>query len=505
MPASRCDGSVSAVDVAVIGAGPAGLASAVAAAAAGCRIGLVDAGTRPGGQFWRHREGGPDVTGHGFATFRRLWAQVESLRATGRVAYLPRHHAWHLEQQARGFMVHLVDEGTRAQARIELLAQVIVLAPGAHDRQLPFPGWTLPGVFTAGATQALLKGHGVVAGRRVIVAGSGPFLLPVAAGLAESGARVVGVLESGRPTAFVRHPVTMFRNRDKLAEGAGYLWTLARHRVPYRTRMALTAALGEDAVTAVRVARLDTGWRVRPGSERVIECDTVAVAYGFTPQVGLPLALGCETRVDTDGSLVVTVDVEQRSSVPGVYVAGEACGVGGAQLALAEGELAGLHAAREAIGTMPDPTVIARLTRKRAGGRAFAAAMHEAYRIEPGWQGWLDPSTIICRCEEVDLDRLRRAVKDLGATDARSAKLLARVGMGRCQGRVCGSAVATLVAESCGRPVRDVDLNAMASRPIAQPIALGALARDAGPHRTMRPAPTVAAAEDGLSTYQGIP
>lgn len=466
------DGDPGTFDVAVIGAGPAGLAAAAAAAGAGCRVAIIDAGARQGGQYWRHRAAAPDHGQHDAAAFRRLRMAIERHGESGRLVALFSHQVWHVERRTDDIAVH-VAAGDRG---LEILARTVVVASGAHDRQLPFPGWTLPGVMTAGAAQALLKGHGVIAGRRIVVAGTGPFLLPVAAGLAGAGARVVGVFEAGRPTAFARYPAAVLGNLGKLVEGAGYLSSLVRHRVPYRTRTAVVAALGGDAVTGVRVAGVDGDWRIRPGTERDVACDAVAVGYGFTPQVEIPAVLGCELYLDGDGSLVTRVDADQRTSVPGVYVAGEACGVGGAQLALAEGELAGLRVAEHTVGTVPEPRITARLGRRREAQRRFAAALHAAFPVRPGWQQWLDPSTLVCRCEEVDAERLRAAVSHLGATDARSAKFLTRVGMGLCQGRVCGHAVAAIVASEAGRSVTDGDLRGMAFRPVAQPIPLGLLA-----------------------------
>lgn len=442
----------SAVDAAVLGAGPAGLAAAVAAHRAGARVTLVDSGRRVGGQYWRHRDA-DDGRGH------RLWSTLLRLRDTP-LDFRPDHAVWHVERTGDGFTTH-----TSAG---EIRSRTVIVATGAHDRQLPFPGWTLPGVFTAGGAQAMLKGHGVVVGDRVVVAGTGPFLLPVAAGLAEAGARVAGVFEAGSPVGFARHPAAVLRNLDRLTEGASYLRALRRHRIPMHTRSTVVAAHGEDRVRAVTVAKLDRAWRVVPGTEREIECDAVAVGYGFTPQLELPLQLGCDTRLDVDGSLVATADDRQRASVPGVYLAGEVCGVGGAQLSLVEGELAGRHAA----GAAPDR----RLVRRRAALRAFAAAMRRTYPVQPGWQTWLSDDTLVCRCEEVPVREVRRSVVDLGATDPRAVKLLARPGMGLCQGRVCGHATAGLVAETRGRQVTAQDLHGMSARPIAQPVTLGTLA-----------------------------
>lgn len=424
-------------DIAVLGAGPAGLAAAVTAHRAGAHVTLVDSGPRIGGQYWRHRAG----------------AEPNTHLIDTPLDFRSGHAIWHVERTRDGFVTH-----TSAG---EIRSRTVIVATGAYDRQLPFPGWTLPGVFTAGGAQALLKGHGVVVGERVVVAGTGPFLLPVAAGLAEAGSRVLGVFEAGSPLGFARHPAAVVRNAGKLVEGAGYLRVLRRHGIPFRTRQTVVAAHGEDRVRTVTVATLNRDWRVV--AEREIECDAVAVGYGFTPQLEIPLQLGCDTHLDVDGSLVATADFWQRASVSGVYLAGEVCGVGGAQLSIVEGELAGAYAA----GAAPDR----RLHRRRAALRAFAAAMHRTYPVRAGWQTWLGEDTLVCRCEEVPVAAIRKSIVELGATDPRAVKLLARPGMGLCQGRVCGYATACLTGS-----VTAADLLGMAARPIAQPVSLGSLA-----------------------------
>jgi NADPH-dependent 2,4-dienoyl-CoA reductase/sulfur reductase-like enzyme len=459
-------------DVMVIGAGPAGLAAAASALAGDARVALVDAAPRSGGQYWRHRQGDDGRTHHDWTEHVRLRSAVDAGVAAGTLVHLAGHQVWHVEQVPGGFLAHAV----AADRAVRVRARLLVVATGAYDRQLPFPGWTLPGVYTAGAAQAMLKGNGVTVGRRIVVAGTGPFLLPVAVALAEAGAAVVGVFEAGRPTEFARHPLTTLRNAGRLGEGAGYLRVLRRHGVPYRTRTAVVEALGEDEVTAVRVASVDREWRVVPGSERTLECDAVAVGYGFTPLTDIPVQLGCDMAMDDDGSLVARVDDGQASSVPGVFVAGEACGVGGAGLAVAEGEIAGAHAAAAARGRTLPGAETSPSRRRRSARRAFAAAMHEAWPVRGGWIERLPPETVVCRCEEVTLARIDEAIGGLGAADGRSVKLLARPGMGLCQGRVCGYATACIVAERTGRRVTSADLAGMASRPIAQPIPLSLVA-----------------------------
>jgi thioredoxin reductase len=462
-------------DVAVVGGGPAGMSAAVAAADGGVRVALLDAGSALGGQFWRHppdRALAAEVAEqhHGLRHYRRLATAIAEHEHRGRLQLLARHEVWTLGRDEAGFVVRAVDRADDGRQRL-VRARSLVLAPGAYDRQVPFPGWTLPGVMTAGGVQALLKGSGTVAGQRVLVAGTGPFLLPVAAGLASAGATVVGVHEASGGTGWARHPGPVVRNLTKLGEGAGYAATLARHRVPYCRRSTVVQAHGDDELREVTVARLDASGAVRPGSERRVAVDVLAVGWGFTPQLELPLALGCATRVDVDGSLIAVVDDEQRTSVEGVYVAGEACGVGGAALAAVEGRIAGAAAARHLGSTVVSPS---RDRRERARLRSFAVAMHRIYPVPAGWTDRVRSGDLVCRCEEVTVGRLREVVDDLGAQDPRSAKLMARVGMGWCQGRVCGYAASCLVAHWTGN---QPDLEQLATRPVATPVPLGVLGR----------------------------
>jgi NADPH-dependent 2,4-dienoyl-CoA reductase/sulfur reductase-like enzyme len=447
-------------DLLVAGGGPAGVAGALTAALAGLRVALVDSGQRLGGQYFRHTAA--DETGPGAKPdLARFLRQARALEA--RADVLLRHQAWNVSREPDGDLVlRCVTRNGDGERVAELRGRRLLIATGAHDRPLPFPGWDLPGVLTAGGAQALLKGSGVVAGRRVVVSGTGPFLLPVAAGLAAAGARVLGVHEANGGLGLARHPLHAL---SKAGEAAGYAAALARHRVPYRTRQAVVAAHGDREVEAVTLARLDAAWNVL--ATRVVECDTVAVGYGFVPQIELGTQLGCATRHDADGSPVLAVDAALRTSVPGVWAAGEPTGVAGWRPAETEGRVAGYAIAADAgrPATAGPDGVPAVLARRRERGRAFGAALQRAYPVMPGWRTWLRDDTLVCRCEEVPLARVREA-QALGATGARAVKLLARPGMGWCQGRICGYAVSCLAGEPPQPP----------RRPIAQPVTLGALA-----------------------------
>ncbi len=468
-------------DLCVVGAGPAGLNATVTAGERGLRVALVDVGVQPGGQYWRHPdERFPDTLPqpsatrrHGWREYRDLDARLDALVRGGRVVHLAGRHVWGVHP-GRPFLVRATAAGEDADP-VVVHARRIVLATGAYDRQLPVPGWTTPGVMAAGGVQALLAGHHVRAGRRVVVAGTGPFLLSVAAGLAEAGAEVVAVCEANALTGWAAHPLRTLQEPGKLVEGAGYVTTLLRHRVPFRTRTVITAVHGTGRVTGATLRRVDRRGRARAGSEERVDADLVALGWGFIPQLELAVGVGAATRVDVDGSLVAVVDDDQRSSVSGVYLAGEVTGVGGAVQSGAEGALAGLTAAADA-GRADDPRLRARLRRRIARAHRFAVAMHRASSVPVDWPTWLADDTLVCRCEEVDTGTVRAAVRDLAADDPRDVRVTARPGMGMCQGRMCGFALSCLVSVETAVTPAAADLASLATRPLATPVRLAELA-----------------------------
>ncbi|MFH9084790.1 FAD-dependent oxidoreductase [Streptomyces sp. NPDC017673] len=453
--------------LAVVGAGPAGLAAALAAAARGVQVTLVDAADQAGGQFYRQPATAlgarrPQALHHQWRTWERLRDGLERHRAAGRITHLTDHHVWCVarDSPSGAFAVHAL-LGPTQEDGVTVRADAVLLATGGYERVLPFPGWTLPGVVTAGGAQAMLKGGLVLPGRTVVVAGTGPLLLPVAAGLAAAGARVAALVESAGPGALLHRAPALAAQPGKLAEGAGYAARLLRHGVRTLPRHTVVAAHGADRLEAVTVAALGRDGRPRPGSARRIPCDTLAVGHGMLPHTDLAETLGC-----TLSGTAVRVDAEQRTDVPGVWAAGEATGVGGAALALAEGHIAGRSAAARLRGTAPDPGGWAAAARARTRLRAFATALDAVYAPPAGWADRIPDETVVCRCEEVTAGEVREAVGSLGAGDLRTVKLLTRAGMGWCQGRMCAPAVAGLT----GCPLDP------GRRPFARPVPLGVLA-----------------------------
>ncbi|MFE3068182.1 NAD(P)/FAD-dependent oxidoreductase [Streptomyces sp. NPDC059247] len=460
-------------DLVVVGAGSAGLAGAVAAAELGLSVALLDSSTQSGGQFYRHPAPAlgavrPEALHHDWSAFTDLRRRLAGSGAE----HLTGHHVWSVVREPDGtWTAHaLTGADGSDETPVRIRARALLLATGAYERQLPFPGWTLPGVVGAGGAQAMLKSGLVLPGRRVVVAGSGPLLLAVASSLAAAGARVPAVVEAAGYLRYARAPRALVTNPHKAVEALTHGAALARHRVPVRARSAVTEVHGTDRVEAVTVSRLDRDWRPLPGTGRRIVCDALAVGHGLVPQIELATAVGCATRALPDGTLGLALDESQESSVPGLWAAGETGGVGGAELARTEGELAGREIAARLLGRRTGGPAVGALRRRRDRMRAFADVMSAAHAPGPGWTGWLTDGTDVCRCEEVPAGRVREAVDELGARDARTVKLLTRAGMGWCQGRMCGTAVACLAARG-GAPEPPAE-----RRPLAVPVPLSALA-----------------------------
>lgn len=390
-------------DVLVIGAGPAGLAAARAARGHGVRVGLADAQPDAGGQVWRHAVGQAPTPAE--PRLRRLlergvdWLPGTRIVATG--------HGELLAEDASG--------------ALRLRHRALILATGARELLLPFPGWTLPGVTGAGGAQALTKQGVPRAGQRWLVAGRGPLLLAAAATLRRHGAHVLGICERTPGERLRRFAYGLPRWPGKAAQALALRWQLAR--VPYWHDSEVLAAHGDGRVEEVELRRDST--------LRRMACDGVAVGYGLVPDVALARMLGCALETPARHPCV-RVDAWQRASVAGVHAAGEACGIGGRDCALAEGAIAG-HVAAAGEHAVP-----AALLRQRRHARAFAAWLRACF--EPATETWtpVAADTVICRCEDVTLAQLD------GFADARDAKLATRCGMGACQGRICGTALAEL-------------------------------------------------------------
>ncbi len=453
------------VEVAVIGAGPGGLNAALSAAQAGAQVTLVDSYDTPGGQYYRQMaEFLMDESSPRQRQGRELWRKVTDAG----VRILSHTVVW---GTAEGNTLAL--HGPKAPPLLQ--AQAIILATGAYDRPVAFPGWTLPGVMTAGAARTLLT-QGVVPGKRVLLAGTGPLQLVVGAELVRAGVEVVAVLEAADYLwRAVRHLGAVWGQWERLGEGLSSRLSLLAGGVPYRSGWGVVAASGTDQVDQVTIARLDKSWYPVAGSEETVACDTLCIGYGFVPNDSISTLLGArqEWRLELGGR-VPERNARMETSVPGVYAVGDAAGIGGVQLALVEGRIAGIAAAAQA-GHATDSAEanIRRLRPALNRGRRFQQMYTDLFNPGPGLYDLATEDTMLCRCEEVTQANARRALS-LGADSVNEIKAITRCGMGPCQGRVCGYLLAHFLARETGRSVAEVGLPT--SRPPLQPIPIGALA-----------------------------
>ena len=462
---------VQRTEIAVIGAGPAGIAAALAASRAGAAVTLVDEYSRPGGQIYRQppeafRVRRPDALGKEYRTAQHLLGPL----AGSPVSVLTGTVVWGVEPD-RTLLLFSEREGCLA-----LKADAIIVAAGAYDRPVAFPGWTLPGVWTAGGAQAMLKSQRIVPGRRALVAGAGPLLLPVATTLAAAGATVVGVVEATTRLEWARQTHRMLGHWDRIADFIRYEAALLRARVPRFFGLAVIRAEGRDGVERATIATIDRQWRVIAGTEQTVAADLLCIGYGFLSSMELPRLLGCELEFHAlQEQFLPRHTPDMESSVPAVFVAGETTGIGGAELAKAEGEIAGLVAARvvgHPLGAEHRRTLGAAQA-KRRHQLGFARVLDVLFAPRPGIYELAQAQTLLCRCEEVTVAEVRDAVRR-GARTVRAVKAATRGGMGPCQGRICGNLVGHCVAQVTGRPLQEIlDLSA---RPPVKPVPLSVLA-----------------------------
>ena len=409
-----------AFGVVVIGGGPAGIAAAIAAAESGARVALLDDNPRPGGQIWR---GGPGAVHRADAGswFERLERSAVTKIYGARVF-----------SAGDGFV-----EAESDEAVLRVNYRSLVLATGARERFLPFPGWTLPNVMGAGGLQALVKSGLPIEGKRVIVAGTGPLLLAVGAYMKEHGAKVLCICEQTTWTKFMGFGLRMTLLPGKIREALQLKVQI--RGIPYRTNCWPVSATGSDRLESVRISD--------GGEIREIECDYLACGFHLVPNLELPRLIGC--RVEGD---FVQVDEMQRTSVANVYCAGEPTGIGGLDLSLAEGRIAG-HAAAG------NEDAARKLGPRRASYRKVVPLMAEAFRLRSELKRLARADTLVCRCEDVPFERMKNF------DSWRAAKLQTRCGMGPCQGRVCGPATEFLFGwhvDSARPPVFAVKCSSLA-------------------------------------------
>lgn len=446
-------------DLIIIGAGPAGASAAIAATELGLRTVVVDEQHAAGGQVWR-APSGPNVPQDDGARLRHRLAECGATCAFGR-------RVWLVE---RGFTVSALGPDGAEDYR----APALIVATGAHERHVPVPGWTLPGVIGLAAATILLKSQHVLPGRRVVVAGVGPLLLLVAAEILRGGGEVAAVIDANRRRDWVASPGALLSRPDLAGRGAGWIARLLRAGVPFLSRHALRRIEGADGVTHVVAGPIQDDGTPLGGAERGFDCDAVCVGYGLQSSTEVTRLLGAWHAYQPGGWGPVTTD-EQLTSIPGLYACGDGAGVQGMAAAPLRGQIAAIAAARD-LGKLPVAQAATRLAtlRTRLGRAArFGDAMATLAMPPAKLTAAIPPDTIVCRCE-----RLSRAVLDdaiaQGAVTVNDLKSATRCGMGPCGGRMCEYAAARLIAARTGRSPEDIGVST--ARPPLRPVTLQTLA-----------------------------
>jgi NADPH-dependent 2,4-dienoyl-CoA reductase/sulfur reductase-like enzyme len=449
--------------IVIVGAGPAGVRAAEVLVAAGLRPVVVDENQRAGGQVYRQPPAGfvrskKQLYGFESAKADALHRTFNKLRSY--INYLPETLVWNCD----GRQLDLLGRGQHQS----LPYSHLMLCTGAIDRVLPFPGWLLPGVYTLGAAQVALKAQGCVIGSRIVLAGSGPLVYLLAYQYAKAGADIAAVLDTSSFSSKLQATFDLLKQPLALAKGVYFLAWLRCHGVKVVEGVEKIAVKGEQKVKTI-------SWH-KDGREQTLECDAVASGFGLRSETQLADLAGCAFEFSQlNQQWLPQRDQAGRSSVKGVYLAGDGGGIAGADAAELTGRRAAL-ALLEDLGKTIDVGESRRLDRALQRIQGFRRGLERAFPTPVEWVRECADEEIICRCEEITAGELRHAVSHAGTVEMNRLKALTRVGMGRCQGRVCSAAAAEILACSAGKSLAEIG-RLRGQPPIKpMPVAAGAAA-----------------------------
>jgi thioredoxin reductase/bacterioferritin-associated ferredoxin len=456
-------------DAIVIGAGPGGAEAAIIAARFGQRVALVDEQPAAGGQVWRkpiRPSAGRETadTAAGDELRRRL--------AESPVETFFGHRVWSVVGSAEGFRADSI--GPAGPAFLE--APALVVATGAHERVTPFPGWTLPGVIGLAAATILLKSHGVAPGRRVAVAGCGPLLALVAAGLVKAGVRVAAVADLAARRDWIERLPAIARRPDLAWRGLGWTLRPLLAGVPLLPAHGVRRADGDGGVQRVTLGPVDQDGAPAEGREQTFEIDALVVGHGLTTASEIPRLLRADHRYDRlHGGWVPVTDSAFRTSLPGLYAIGDGGGIRGQAAATLAGQRVGMALREAGGGGAAESSAAGAIDAGLAKLRPFSDAMAGLMAQKPGQVAAIPEDCVICRCEDVTRRELKTAMA-AGAADINQLKHFTRCGMGPCQGRYCSDTVQELMAQELGLSREAVGF--WTGRPPLRPVLLGDIIGD---------------------------
>ena len=458
-------------DVVIVGSGFSGIAAAGILAEHRLTILLVDENIHIGGQLLRkipeqlgeYSAYRPDhIKKLGFRFVDQVKKQqIKIMNRTGVVGIYPGNRLM-LESQRKE--IH------------EVTGEILLFATGARERFLPFNGWTLPGIYSTGMVQVLMKSSGVLPSRKILIAGSGLFLFSVGYEFLKNKGRVQAILEQTGMMDKIKLLPLLFHQFSKFAEGAKFLSKIYLSGVPVRYRQKIVAARGKGALEEVVVGKVDAAGKLIEGTEKIVKTGALAVGYGFVPNIEGPHLAGCQLEFSqAKGGWIVKVDDSLQTSVANVLAAGEITGVGGALKSIAEGKIAALTILKkfEKIHENEYRRQLKTLTRERKRHLEFVHYFNSLYRIPGGALLDIPDDTVVCRCEDITMGDIKKGIA-AGYINPQALKSGMRVSMGNCQGRTCSPVVYDILSLLTGQSLEA--MGPFKARPPLKPISIQALA-----------------------------
>ncbi len=460
-------------DFVIIGGGPGGVAAAIKAAKAGVNVTLLDENERLGGQGFRQHQKGfnvtdPDALGPDYTEGQDLLQQFYS--HADKIQYLNNTLVWGIFDDRS---LALASTGISSSLHFKHL----VVATGAYDRPVPFPGWALPGVFTAGGAQKLVKTERVLPGENILLAGTGPLQLVLADQILEAGGKIAAILEAGN---YAKHWLQgvkgIWGNWNFLKEGLQYWRSIKKAGVSMLSGHMIIEARGDGRVQEAVITKVDKNWRPKRNTVQSVNVDSICLGYGLVSSAEMTMLAECEHEYDLRrGGYIPLRKANMETSVPGIYAVGDGAGVAGRKAAIAEGCIAGIAAAG-ALGTMSQATADEQMRpyqNKLYNINRFRKVLDDISLPRKGLYELATDDTVICRCEEITLKQLKAALSDRNLR-IKDVKRMTRMGMGACEGRMCGPSVIELLRHRLNVSAEDV--GSLNPRPSIKPVALGVLA-----------------------------
>ena len=434
------------VDLVVLGAGPAGVAAANVASKEGAEVVIIDENSSAGGQIYR----APPKEYQPQNSFKsdefREGEKQRNILENSNITALFKHRVWSVSSD-------LVVSTVGPNGLSSWHARSLIIANGALERIIPFPGWTIPGVIGLAASTILLKSQYVLPGQSTVVAGCGPLLIAVANGIVKSGGKVSAIIDLNSKSDWIKAFPKLLSRPDQLFKGVSWFANILKSGIKIYGGHAVTNTKQVDNVLRISIAPINSAGSILDSkNQKIVEGDCLAIGHGLFPSTEITRLLKAKHIYDPlKGGWVPLIDDDFRSSIPGVYIAGDATGISGAFSAVQKGRIAGMAAVRD-LNVMSSQKYKAKIKSELIilkKNENFGKAAVRLMKFRPELIQTITSETIVCRCEDVFRSEIDEAIES-GARDLNQLKAWTRCGMGPCQGRTCSEAIEAILASKVG-------------------------------------------------------